>query len=60
MRSVVRTGVNATGFGVVVTEIARRGLHAHTGDFPARMSRVVEFDRKRMQIDVPVWAVIRT
>ena len=58
MGSVVRTGVDATRLSMIVAEVAGRGLDAGAGDFSARVCRIVEFDRERMQVDVAVRTVV--
>ena len=44
MCGIVRTGVDAAGFGMIVAEVAGRSLDAGAGDFPARVCGIVEFD----------------
>ena len=58
MRRIVRARINTAGFGMVMTEIAGRGLHPHAGDLASRMRRVVEVDRKWMQVDVAIGTVV--
>jgi hypothetical protein len=56
---IVRTSVDATGFGMVVTEIARRSLHADASDFLAGMRWIVEFGREGVQIDISIRTISR-
>jgi hypothetical protein len=58
MRRIVRTCVDATGFGMIVAEVARRGLDSGAGNFPSGMRGIVEFDWKGVQIYVAVRAVV--
>jgi hypothetical protein len=43
-----------------MAEITGSSLYSHAGDFSARMCWIVNLDRKGMQIDVSVRAVVRT
>ena len=58
MCGIVRTGVDAAGFGMIVAEVAGRSLDAGAGDCPARVYGIVEFDWEWMQIYVAVRAVV--
>ena len=58
MGRIVRAGVYATWFGMVVTQIARRCFRTRTRDLAARMRGIVEFDRERVQVDISVGTVV--
>ena len=60
MRGVMRAGVNATRFGVIVAEITGGCLQTSASNFPSGMIGIIEFDREWMQVDISVGAVIRT
>ena len=59
MCRIMRAGIDATGFLMVVTQIARSCFYARAGDLASWHYRVVEFHRKRVQIDVAIRAIAR-
>lgn len=58
MRGIVRTGVYAAGFGMIVAEVAGRSLDPGAGNFPARVLGIVEFDWEWVQVDVAVGTIV--
>ena len=54
MRRIVRTGINATGFLMVMTQIARSCFYTRAGDLAAWHYGVIEFHWERMQVDIAV------
>ena len=58
MSCVMRAGIDAAGFGVVMTQVTRCSFYVHAGDLPARMSGIVQFDGKRVKIDIAIRAVV--
>ena len=57
MRGVVRTGIDATRFGVIVAKIARSRFHLHGGHFASGVRRIIQLYRERVHVDVPVRTV---
>ena len=57
MCRIMRAGIDATGFLMVVTQIARSCFYARAGDLAAWHYGVIEFHWERMQIDVAIRAV---
>ena len=59
MSGIVRTGVNATRFGVVVAQVAGCGFYAYASDFLSRVCGIIKLCGKRMKVDVSVGTIVR-
>ena len=57
VRSIVRTGIDATGLRVLGTEIAARSFQPGARYHAARLRGVVDLHRERMHINVAVWTI---
>jgi hypothetical protein len=58
MRRIVRASIHATRFLVAQAKIARSSFHLHAGDPSSRIRGIVQLNRERMHIDVPVRTIV--
>src|SRR5580700_2772292 len=53
----MRACVHATRLGMIQAKIARRSFYLHARHLASRMRRIIQFDRKRMHVDISVWTI---
>ena len=58
MGRVMRTGIDATGFRMVVAKVARSRLQLDGCNLPSRTGGISDFHRERLHINVAVGTII--